>query len=185
MQKIFYLCVLPYVNFLKQDKHPIRFPKQSFAGANSHRASLFSLTQLHRRLACRAMRSYLLTILGFCIPLVPYSVNGAGKDFPLKSYVPQNGPALNVLVAVKGRVVYSGSTGFAHIQKKFPAKPEHRFNMASVSKHFTAMAVLLLEGEGKINTADSIRKYLPDLPKYAQAITRKASYSPFGRIATL
>lgn len=43
--------------------------------------------------------------------------------------------------------------------------------MASVSKHFTAMAILLLETEGKITASDSVRKYIPELPKYAEQIT--------------
>lgn len=92
-------------------------------------------------------------------------------DFPLNNFVPPNGPAVVALVAVDGKVVYSGASGFANIEKRIPVKVSHLFNMASVSKQFTAMAVLLLEAEGKIASFDSVRKYIPELPKYAENIT--------------
>ena len=93
------------------------------------------------------------------------------SDFPLGTYVPPNGPAVVALVAVDGKVVYSGASGYANIEKRIPAKVPHLFNMASVSKHLTAMAVLLLEAEGKLAASDSIRKYIPELPKYAEQIS--------------
>ena len=93
------------------------------------------------------------------------------SDFPLGTFVPPNGPAVVALVAVDGKVVYSGASGFSNIEKKIPAKLSHLFNMASVSKQFTAMAILLLEAEGKIAASDSVRKYIPELPKYAEKIT--------------
>lgn len=93
------------------------------------------------------------------------------KDFPLGTYVPPNGPAVVALVAVDGKVIYSGASGFAHIGKRIPAKTSHLYNMASVSKHFTAMAVLLLEAEDKLAASDSIRKYIPELPRYAEKIS--------------
>jgi len=93
------------------------------------------------------------------------------QDFSLSNFVPPNGPAVVALVAVDGKIVYSGASGFANIEKRIPAKISHLFNMASVSKHFTAMAILLLETEGKITASDSVRKYIPELPKYAEQIT--------------
>lgn len=92
-------------------------------------------------------------------------------NFKLANYAPKNGPGIVALVTLKGKIVYSGASGYAHIDKKIPLKAEHRFNMASVSKHFTAMAVLLLENDGKISANDSIRKYIPELPRYTQTVT--------------
>lgn len=92
-------------------------------------------------------------------------------DFPLGNFVLPNGPAVVALAAVDGKIVYSGAAGFANIEKRVPVKASHLFNMASVSKQFTAMAIMLLEAEGKIAAADSVRKYIPELPKYAEKIS--------------
>lgn len=93
------------------------------------------------------------------------------KTFPLASYVPANGPGVVALVADRGKVIYTGATGYANIEKRTTMKTDYVFNMASVSKHFTAMAVLMLEGEGKIKATDSITKYIPELPAYAKPVT--------------
>ncbi len=105
------------------------------------------------------------------IVLITPVISASAADFPLASFVPKNGPGIVALVAIKGKIVYSGAAGYAHIDKKIAMKPEYRFNMASASKHFTAMAVLLLEADGKITASDSIRKYIPELPKYTAPIT--------------
>lgn len=93
------------------------------------------------------------------------------KTFSLTSYVPTNGPGVVALVADRGKIIYTGATGYANIEKRIAMKTDHVFNMASVSKHFTAMAVLMLEGEGKIKATDSITKYIPELPAYAKNVT--------------
>ena len=102
--------------------------------------------------------------------LIP-SLPAEAKPFALDKYVPAKGPGVVALVAVKGKVVYRGAAGFAHIGKKIPMKPEYVFNMASVSKHMTAMTILMLETEGKLKATDSIRKYIPELPEYTKTVT--------------
>lgn len=52
-----------------------------------------------------------------------------------------------------------------------PIKPDTVFHVASVSKQFTAMAVVLLELDGKLSIDDDIHKYLPELPDYGAKIT--------------
>jgi CubicO group peptidase (beta-lactamase class C family) len=111
--------------------------------------------------------SALLTVAALAISGSALSAD----NFPIASFVPKNGPGIVALVAIKGKIVYSGAAGYAHVAKKIPMKAEYRFNMASVSKHFTAMAILLLEADGKIAASDSIRKHIPELPKYTQPIT--------------
>lgn len=111
----------------------------------------------------------LLLYLAFSFACKP----GKTPDFALGAFVPANGPAVVALVAVDGKVVYAGAAGHTNIEQKTAAKLSHSFNMASVSKHFTAMAIMLLEVEGKIAASDSIRKYIPELPRYAESITIK------------
>jgi len=45
------------------------------------------------------------------------------------------------------------------------------FHVASVSKEFTAMAIVLLEQEGKLSLDDDVHKYLPELPEYGEKLT--------------
>ena len=61
--------------------------------------------------------------------------------------------------------------GVANLEHDVPLSPQSVFYMASVSKEFTALAILLLEQDGKIRLSDPIRRYIPELPASADAIT--------------
>src|SRR5688572_13357036 len=69
----------------------------------------------------------------------------------------------NFLVADKGEVIYSGSFGNANEETKEPLHENSVFELASVSKQFTAMAIMLLTEEGKLNLDDPIAAYIPEL----------------------
>lgn len=70
----------------------------------------------------------------------------------------------NVLVAKDGEVVYNGYYGIAAIDPIEPLDLESQFRLASLSKPFTAMAVIILKEQGKLDFEDSMTKYLPELP---------------------
>lgn len=70
----------------------------------------------------------------------------------------------NILVADKGNVVYQGSFGYADVASKLPNIDQTAFNLASVSKTFTAVAVLQLKQKGKLKLDDPFIKYFPDFP---------------------
>lgn len=80
-------------------------------------------------------------------------------------------PGCSVGVSRNGKTVFQKSYGMADLEHDIPLTPESTFYMASVSKQFTAMSVLLLAEDGKIQLSDSIRKTIPDLPDYANRIT--------------
>lgn len=69
-----------------------------------------------------------------------------------------------VLVADADKPVFQGAFGYADLDKKIPLDMDTRFEMASVTKQFTAMAVMQLQEQGKLKYSDSIRKYFPALP---------------------
>jgi hypothetical protein len=71
-----------------------------------------------------------------------------------------------VLVASHGIVVYEKAFGWENHEKRDSLTIESSFQLASVSKQFTAAAVLLLVQEGKLKLTDSIRNYFPQLPCY-------------------
>ena len=70
----------------------------------------------------------------------------------------------NVLVAEKGKIVFQQSYGFANYDTKRLLNDSSVFELASVSKQFTAMSILLLMEKGKLKLTDSLRQYFPELP---------------------
>lgn len=80
-------------------------------------------------------------------------------------------PGAAVTVVQDGRVVHAAGYGIAQLEYQIPIEPSTVFHTASVSKQFTAFAVLLLERDGRVSLNDDIRTYLPELPGYGRAIT--------------
>jgi CubicO group peptidase (beta-lactamase class C family) len=77
----------------------------------------------------------------------------------------------SVLVAQKGKVLFSRGYGWADAEWSIPNSPTARFQIASMTKQFTAAAILLLEERGKLKTDDLAKKYLPDAPASWDKIT--------------
>src|SRR4030095_15360315 len=73
-------------------------------------------------------------------------------------------PGCVVRVFLAGTVLYSGGFGMADVSHGIPLTDTTRMAIASTSKQFTAMAVLLLAAEGKIRLEDDIRRYVPEFP---------------------
>ena len=80
-------------------------------------------------------------------------------------------PGCVVAVFRAGAVLYTSGFGRADVSHDIPLTDTTRMPVASTSKQFTAMAVLLLEAEGKIRLNDDIRRYIPELPVFGQPIT--------------
>lgn len=71
---------------------------------------------------------------------------------------------LAVLVARDGKIVFQGGFGLADLEKKTPITPETKFRIGSVSKQFTAVALLRLAEQEKLSLDDTLAKYFPDFP---------------------
>lgn len=69
-----------------------------------------------------------------------------------------------VLIAQKGKVLLSKGYGMANYELDVPNTPQTKFHIASISKPFTAAAILLLQESGKLSVNDRLNKYLPDYP---------------------
>lgn len=78
-----------------------------------------------------------------------------------------------VLVARKGKILLSKGFGMANAKLKIANKPSTRFRIGSVSKQFTAAAIMRLQEEGKLKTSDSISRHLKDTPAHWDGITIK------------
>src|SRR6478672_85088 len=72
-------------------------------------------------------------------------------------------PGMVYGVMVDGKLVYTGSYGYTNIEKKIPASNTSCFRIASMSKSFTAMAILQLRDAGKLSLDDAAWKYIPEM----------------------
>jgi len=92
-------------------------------------------------------------------------------DAIFKAWDSPNTPGASVAVIQHGKLVFAKGYGIANLEYDVPIKPDTIFHVASVSKQFTAMAVVLLELDGKLSIDDDVHKYLPELPDYGNKIT--------------
>jgi CubicO group peptidase (beta-lactamase class C family) len=76
-----------------------------------------------------------------------------------------------LLVARDGQIVLSKGYGYADPQNKVPFTSETAFDVGSITKQFTAAAIMRLEMEGKLSTEDPITKYFDEVPEEKRAIT--------------
>src|SRR5580704_4631186 len=77
----------------------------------------------------------------------------------------------NVMVAKNGEVLFSKSYGMADLEWSVPNSSTTRFNIASMTKQFTAASILLLEDRGKLKTDNLVKIYLPEAPASWDKIT--------------
>lgn len=80
-------------------------------------------------------------------------------------------PGCAVSVMRDGSPVYENGYGMANLEYGIPITPHSVFHVASVSKHFTAMAIELLVDEGSVDWDDDIREYVPEVPDFGPRIT--------------
>ena len=69
-----------------------------------------------------------------------------------------------ILVAEKGQIIYEKALGYANFRKKIPLSTKSSFQLASVSKMFTAVAIMQLKEKRKLEYDKDVREYLPDFP---------------------
>ena len=68
-------------------------------------------------------------------------------------------------------ILYARGYGMANLELGIANTPRTVFEIGSISKQFTAMSILLLQQDGKLSVNDPVRKYIPELPAYADRIT--------------
>ncbi|HEY7094331.1 MAG TPA: serine hydrolase domain-containing protein [Ktedonobacterales bacterium] len=89
----------------------------------------------------------------------------------IQKRVPADGPGVAVAVIRDGETIYKSGYGFADLEWREPIGPETVLGLGSVTKPFTAQAVMLLEQQGKLRLDDEIIHYLPDAPTHGREIT--------------
>ncbi|MFD1605415.1 serine hydrolase domain-containing protein [Flavobacterium artemisiae] len=85
-------------------------------------------------------------------------------------YLPEN-PGSQLSIKKNGKIIFSKAYGMADLEHNVPLTLTSKIEAGSVSKQFTAAAILLLEQQGKLALNDDVRKYIPELPDYGSIIT--------------
>jgi len=80
-------------------------------------------------------------------------------------------PGCAVGVIQDGRFIYKKSFGMANLDYDIPITADSKFELASVSKQFTAACIALLIIDGKLDLEDDVRKYIPEMQDYGKTIT--------------
>jgi CubicO group peptidase (beta-lactamase class C family) len=92
-------------------------------------------------------------------------------DEVMASQYKPGGPGATILVAKEGKPIYRKAFGKANLELNVPMTPENVFELGSITKQFTAVAILMLMEQGKLNLSDEITKFIPDYPTHGRKIT--------------
>ncbi|WP_267304535.1 serine hydrolase domain-containing protein [Mycobacterium barrassiae] len=95
----------------------------------------------------------------------------ASSQSVLDGAVKADEPGCSAAVGIEGDVVWSGARGLADLETGAQLTTHSVFDIASVSKQFTATAILLLANDGKLSLDDSLASHLPGLPEWAETVT--------------
>ncbi len=114
----------------------------------------FSLTPLHAFASARDNAS-----------------NAAQVDHLFQQWDKPNSPGCAVAVMDGGKIVYQHGYGMADLDHDIKITPSTVFLIGSMSKQFTAAAILMLDQQGKVSLDDPIRKYVPETPDFGTPIT--------------
>lgn len=119
-----------------------------------------------------------LLLVLFAITIYAQNNNGqfnihhiATKIDSLLSNYNENEPGVAIGLVKNNQLIYEKYFGLANLDYEIPIYKETSFHVASVSKQFTAFAILLLEDEGKLSLEDDIGIYLPEMHKFEPKIT--------------
>ena len=80
-------------------------------------------------------------------------------------------PGAAIIVIQDGEVLQKSAYGMADIERGVPFETDTSTRLGSVSKQFTAMAIMILEEEGRLDYDDPITRFLPELSRFGDGIT--------------
>jgi len=132
------------------------------------------------RMSAARRVTILAFVIGFTLPVIAQiqpalSPELRGKiDEAARTVLAKTGvPSASVAVVKDARIAYVQAYGDAILDPKASARPEMRYSIGSISKQFTAIALLLLQEQGKLSLDDKVAKYLPDLTRADEVTIRE------------
>jgi CubicO group peptidase (beta-lactamase class C family) len=107
----------------------------------------------------------------------PRDTRALRADSVFQRFDRTDSPGCALGVYQDGKVLYARGYGMASLEHGVSLSPRSVLDVGSISKQFTAMAILMLQKEGKLSLDDPIRKYIPEMPAYADRITLRRALS--------
>ena len=80
-------------------------------------------------------------------------------------------PGCALAVIRDGQIIYKRGYGMSNLEYGVPISPRSIFHIASISKEFTALAIVMLAQQGKLSLDDDVRKYVSEVPDFGERIT--------------
>ncbi len=112
-----------------------------------------------------------ITVLFLNSQSISYAQNLAKIDSLLHEKYPDNAPGATFLISKNGNIIYKKAFGLANLELNVPMKTDNIFKIGSITKQFTAISILMLMEQGKLNLDDEITKFIPDYPTNGNKIT--------------
>ncbi len=126
----------------------------------------------------KRMKTKLSLFLGLALIVNTYAQNLEKEINKLISEdYSSNGPGGAILVGKAGKILYQGAFGMADIENGIANTPDNIFKIGSITKQYTAVAILMLEEQGKLNTGDLVTKHLPDYPEHGITIAQLLNHT--------
>jgi CubicO group peptidase (beta-lactamase class C family) len=92
-------------------------------------------------------------------------------DALFREYDRPNTPGASVMILQHGKVLFAKGYGLADVEARIPCATNTNFRLASVTKQFTAMAVMLLAERKKLSLEETLPDFFPEFPEYGRHIT--------------
>ena len=92
-------------------------------------------------------------------------------DKLFSEYDRPNSPGASVMVIQNGKILLAKGYGLANVEEKIPCATNTNFRLASVTKQFTAMAVMILADRKKLWLGENLTDFFPEFPEYGRKIT--------------
>lgn len=92
-------------------------------------------------------------------------------DAALSPYFKPDKPGATIIVTRNGNTIFRKAYGMADLERNISLQPDMVFRLGSLTKQFTAVAVMMLADEGKLAVTDEITRFLPEYPTHGKKIT--------------
>lgn len=123
------------------------------------------------RSAARAGRALAAISSLIAVPALHAQLPERAIDSLMARYAQPGGPGASLLIVRDGQVVLAKGYGLANIERHEAVTPQTDFRLASLSKQFTATAIMLLVADGRLRYDDSISTLVAGLPAFARGVT--------------
>ena len=118
------------------------------------------------------MNNFFTTLTFLFITYFSFSQSYESKiDSIVSLHYSSNDPGISILVAKEGKAIYQKALGKSNLELNTPIQLNSVFQIGSITKQFTAVSILMLAEQGKLNIEDKIGKYIPEYAEVGKDIT--------------